>query len=204
MTAAEGTELNRPGMRWYVLRVGSNQESKVRDAIERKVKIEGYEEYVGRILVPTIKEKKRKAGKMFFVEHKLYPGYVFVEMKCQPDGSINEQVWFTFKETAGVGDFIGTQRRPSPMQDHEARAMLEASKKPDEAELKGVELKKGDRIKITEGPFEGYEGEVDDVDQKHGMVTVVVTIFGRSTQLDVEQWQLEKVDAMAAEKTAKD
>ena len=94
-----------PGMMWYVLRVASNKEEQVRSALERKVKIEALDDRIGRILVPSLKEKKMRAGVLRVVERKLYPGYVFVEMACEDDGAVNETVWFMVKETTGVGDF---------------------------------------------------------------------------------------------------
>ncbi|MFQ5489238.1 MAG: transcription termination/antitermination protein NusG [Phycisphaerae bacterium] len=188
------TVLNAPGMRWYVLRVASNKENSVRDALERKVKIEGLDERIGRILVPTLKERRMKAGQAKVLERKLYPGYVFVEMSCEDDGSVDERVWFMVKETSGVGDFIGSEGKPTPMPDHDVVGMLAASEKAeDEPTLSGLDFKKGDKVKITDGSFESFEGEVDTVDQKRGMITVVLTIFGRSTPVDVEYWQLEKV-----------
>jgi transcriptional antiterminator NusG len=181
-------------MSWYVLRVASNKEEQVREALLRKVAIEGLEPRVGRILVPTLKERRMKAGKARIHERKLYPGYVFVEMACEEDGSVDERVWFMVKETTGVGDFIGSDGKPTPMPDHDVVGMLAASEKAeDEPTLSGLDLKKGDVVKITDGSFENYEGEVESVDEKRGMITVVLTIFGRSTPVDVEYWQLEKV-----------
>ncbi|RJP34691.1 MAG: transcription termination/antitermination factor NusG [Phycisphaerales bacterium] len=188
-------ELARPGMHWYVLRVASNKEDRVREALERKVKIEGMEERIGRVLVPTLKEKRMKGGVLKFTERKLYPGYVFVEMACEPDGSVTENVWFMVKETTGVGDFIGSGGKPTPMPDHDVVAMLAASEKPEDEALTGIQFVRGDRVKITEGAFENYEGEVDSIDERKGTVTVVVMVFGRATQVDVEYWMLEKVEA---------
>ena len=107
-----GQEPTRPGMKWYVLRVASNKEEQVRESLERKVRIEGLGDRIGRILVPTAKEKRMKAGQVKVFEKKLYPGYVFVEMATEPDGSIAENVWFLVKETMGVGDFIGSDGKP--------------------------------------------------------------------------------------------
>ncbi len=188
------TPLNAPGMRWYVLRVASNKEESVCDALLRKVKIEALEYRIGRILVPTIKERRMKAGQAKIHERKLYPGYVFVEMACEPDGSVDERVWFMIKETTGVGDFIGSDGKPTSMPDHDVVGMLAASQKAeDEPTLSGLDFHKGDRVKINDGSFESFEGEVDTVDEKRGIITVVLTIFGRSTPVDLEYWQLEKV-----------
>lgn len=186
-------EPSRPGMRWYVLRVASNKEDQVCEALTRKIRIEGLEALVGRVLVPTLKEKRFKGGALKYVERKLYPGYVFVEMICEPNGLINEQVWFMIKETTGVGDFIGSGGKPTPMPEHEVGSMLAACEKPDESALSAVQFKKGDPVKIIQGPFESFEGEVESVDEHRGKVTVVVTIFGRATQLDVDYWELERV-----------
>ncbi len=186
--------LAAPGMNWYVLRVASNKEEQVRSALERKVKIEGIEDRVGRILVPTLKERRMRGGQVRIIEKKLYPGYVFVEMACEEDGSIAENVWFLIKETTGVGDFIGSDGKPTRMSDHDVVGMLAASQKAeDEPTLSGLDFKKGDPVKITEGSFENYEGEVEAVDTKRGLVTVVLTIFGRSTPVEVEYWQVEKL-----------
>lgn len=181
-------------MHWYVLRVASNKEEQVREALSRKVRIEGLEARIGRILVPTLKERRMKGGLAKIHERKLYPGYVFVEMACEDDGSIDERVWFMVKETTGVGDFIGSEGKPTAMPDHDVVGMLAASEKAEEEPtLSGLDFRRGDVVKITEGSFESFEGEVDLVDEKRGTVTVVLTIFGRSTPVDVEYWQLEKV-----------
>ncbi|HOA73549.1 MAG TPA: transcription termination/antitermination protein NusG [Phycisphaerae bacterium] len=187
-------EPTRPGMKWYVLRVASNKEEQVREALERKVRIENLEHRVGRVLVPTAKEKRMKAGQVKIIEKKLYPGYVFVEMATEPDGSIPENVWFMVKETMGVGDFIGSDGKPTSMKDHDVEMMLLAATKEDEeAALQGLEFHRGDRVKIKEGSFQNFEGNVDSIDEQKGVVTVLLTIFGRATPVDVEYWQLEKL-----------
>ncbi|MDX1402600.1 MAG: transcription termination/antitermination protein NusG [Kiloniellales bacterium] len=183
------------GMKWYVLRVASNKEEQVRDTLLRKIKIEGLEDRIGRVLVPTVKEKRMRAGALKLVERKLYPGYVFVEMECEEDGSVAENVWFLVKETSGVGDFIGSDGKPTSMPDHEVEAMLQASKKSEEEPgLSGLNIHKGDQVKITDGAFESYEGEVDSVDERSGKVSVIISLFGRATPVDVGYWQLEKVE----------
>lgn len=192
--ASGAQEPTRPGMKWYVLRVASNKEEQVRESLDRKVRIEGLTDRIGRILVPTAKEKRMKAGQVKIFEKKLYPGYVFVEMATEPDGSIAENVWFLVKETMGVGDFIGSDGKPTSMRDHDVEMMLLAAAKPDEqATLQGMEFQKGDRVKIKEGSFQNFEGAVDSIDETKGIVTVLLTIFGRATPVDVEYWQLEKV-----------
>ena len=184
---------------WYVLRVASNREDQVRDALERKVKIENLEDLIGRIIVPTERIKRVKQGQQKVAERKLYPGYVFVEMELNNDGTIPERAYYLFKDTQGVGDFIGQRNKPSPMGVDEVSKMLQDVEK-SEAQGGGgvgvkVEFKKGDPIKIKEGPFENFEGTVDEIFPDKGVVRVIVTIFGRATPLELEYWQLEKVDA---------
>lgn len=187
--------VSAPGMKWYVLRVASNREDQVCKALIRKVAIEGLEDRVGRILVPVLKEKRMKAGVLKVVNRKLYPGYVFVEMACEEDGAIAENVWFMIKETSGVGDFIGSDGKPTPMPEHDVVQMLAASEKgEEETGLSGLNINRGDQVKITDGAFESYEGEVESVDERRGMVSVIVAIFGRSTPVEVGYWQLEKVE----------
>jgi len=183
----------REGMDWFVLRVASNKESSVRETLLRKVAIEGMPDLVGRIMVPTEKIKTFKAGKQKVTETKLYPGYVFVEMRLEPDGRIPQDVFFLIKETTGVGDFVGTAGRPTPMAPHEVQKMLFDSKKPDETPEVRFEFTKGDPVTIKEGPFENYEGTVDEVLKDKGLVRVLVTIFGRQAPIELEYWQISKV-----------
>jgi len=184
-----------PGMGWFVLRVASNKEDQVRRTLLRKIKIEGFENLVNRILVPTEKIKSIKGGKQRITLKKLYPGYVFVEMKLEEDGRIPQDVFFLIKETTGVGDFIGTAGRPSPMKVPEIEKMLQASKPPEESPTLQMEFIKGDHVKIKEGPFENMEGTVDELLPEQGKVSVIVTIFGRATPIELEYWQVEKFEA---------
>ena len=186
--------LKQDGMDWFVLRVASNKESSVRATLLRKVQIEGMQHLVGRILVPTEKTKTIKGGKQKITETKLYPGYVFVEMRLEEDGRIPQDVFFLIKETTGVGDFIGTAGHPSPMPDHEIEKMLRDSKKPDEEPLVRLSFEKGEAVTIKEGPFENYEGTVDELLPEKGLVRVLVTIFGRQAPIELEEWQIAKAD----------
>jgi transcription termination/antitermination protein NusG len=186
--------IRQEGMDWFVLRVASNKEGSVRETLLRKVQIEGMTHLVGRILVPTEKTKTIKAGKQRITETKLYPGYVFVEMRLEPDGRIPQDVFFLIKETTGVGDFVGTAGRPTPMKEHEIEKMLRDSKKPEEQPTIKLVFEKGEHVVIKEGPFQGYEGTVDELFPEKGQVRVLVTIFGRQAPVDLEEWQIGKAD----------
>jgi transcriptional antiterminator NusG len=113
-------------------------------------------------------------------------------MATEPDGSIPEDVWFVIKETTGVGDFIGSGGKPSPMPIYDVEKMLAAALTPEDTPaLANLAFKKGDRVKVREGPFENFEGVVDEINTHKGTVRVIVTIFGRATPVEIEYWQVE-------------
>lgn len=182
-------------MRFYVLRVASNKEDKVREGLVRKVKIEGLEERVGRILVPTERVRSMKGGVKREADRKLYPGYVFIELLTETDGRIPDKVWFLIKETDGVGDFIGSNGKPTPMSPSDQSKMLEEAEKPDDAPSLKTEYKKDDRVKVRDGPFENFEGQVEEILADQGKVRIITSIFGRPTPLELEYWQIEKADS---------
>jgi len=159
---------------WYILKVQSNREDSIRDALERRIKIAGLQDFFGEIIVPTETVSEFKAGKKRVVKRKLYPGYIVVNME------INEDTWFLVRETPGIGDFTGSGGKPSPMLPHEvSRIVSKAEEKTDEAPKLKISCKSGDRVKITEGTFENFEGDVDSIDETNGRVTVMINIFGR-------------------------
>jgi transcriptional antiterminator NusG len=196
--AASGADqeepLITPGMNWFVLRVASNKEDYVRETLLQKIRIEGLAHLVNRILVPTEKQKTVKNGKPKVIEKKLYPGYVFVEMRLEDDGRIPQDVFFLIKETTGVGDFIGTAGRPSPMTIPEIEKMLAASKPAEEAPTVKMEFQKGESVRITEGPFENTEAVVDELLPAQGKVQVTVHILSREVTVELEHWKLEKIE----------
>ena len=191
----EGEELHtRAGMNWFVLRVASNKEDYVKAALDRKVEIEAMQHLVGRIMVPTEKTKTlSKTGKAKITETKLYPGYIFVEMKLE-EQRISQDVFFLIKETTGVGDFVGTAGKPTPMSLDEVDKMLFDSQAPDQVTEVKLEFAVGDHVNIKEGPFMGYEATVDEIFPEKGVVRVIATVFGRQTQIEIEYWMIEKAD----------
>jgi transcriptional antiterminator NusG len=180
-------------MQWYVLRVAANRELSVRDKLVQKVEMEGLQSIIARVEVPVERVKRIRGSKQTVHQRKLYPGYVFMEMEPTEDGRVQEKAWFAIKETSGVGDFIGTEGVPTAMKDTDVAKMLMESAKPEDAPSIKVDFNKGDQIKIREGAFENFEGVVDSIDEERGIVKVIVTIFGRSTPLEIEYWQIEKI-----------
>ena len=175
-------------MNWYILKVQSNREESIREGLRRRVAIAGFEHYFGNVIVPTEKVTEFKGGKRRIFKRKLYPGYLVVQME------INEDTWFLVRETPGIGDFTGAAGHPTPMQDREVAAILaKQEERTDEAPKLKISFAVGDHVKIKEGTFENFEGEVASIDETNGRVTVLINIFGRSTPVDIEYWQIEAV-----------
>ena len=176
-------------MLWYVLKIQSNREKSIKKSLERRIHREGLERFFGEIIIPTEKVSEVKNGKKKVTEHKLYPGYLMVNM------ILNDETWFLVRETGGVGDFTGSANQPIPMQEHEIARMLGREEQKEEEQPRvAVMFGVGETVKIKEGPFEGFEGSVDAVDEASGRLTVLVEIFGRTTPVeDLEHWQVEAV-----------
>jgi len=175
-------------MDWYILKVQSNREESIRDGLMRRVAIAGLEDCFGEIIVPTEKITEFKGGKKRVMKRKLYPGYLVVQME------INDDTWFLVRETPGIGDFTGAAGAPTPMLPHEvSRIVARQEEKADETPKLKIAFRPGDRVKINEGTFENFEGEVDAIDETNGRVTVMINIFGRSTPVELEYWQVESV-----------
>lgn len=179
---------SKGGMDWYILKVQSNRETSIREGLLRRVAIAGLDEYFGEVIVPTEKVTEFKGGKKRVVKRKLYPGYLVVQME------INDDTWFLVRETPGIGDFTGAAGRPTPMLPHEvARIVSKQEEKGEKTPKLKIGFSTGDRIKINDGTFENFEGEVETIDESSGRVTVMINIFGRSTPVELEYWQIETV-----------
>lgn len=176
------------GMRWYVLKVQTNRERSIRDSLLRRIRRDGLEEFFGEVIIPTEKVVDTKGGKKRVTERKLYPGYLMIQM------ILNDETWYLVRDTSGVGDFTGAAGKPIPMQTQEISRMLglEESKEAEPAKIK-IEFVPGDVVKIKEGTFESFEGTIDSVDEASGKITVLIEIFGRSTPVELEYWQVETV-----------
>ena len=153
--------------------------------------MQGLEEDVPEIVVPVeeIAEFNR-SGKRRIVRRKLFPGYIMVNMV------INDDTWFLVRETPGIGDFTGSVGKPTPMDPHEVERILktEVDDEDEEGQVKtSIPFKAGDRIRVKDGYFQNFEGDVDEVDEANGRVTVMINIFGRSTPVELEHWQIEDV-----------
>jgi transcriptional antiterminator NusG len=155
------------------------------------VKIEGFERFFKDIVVPTEDVAEfTKTGKRRVVKRKLYPGYIMVNMH------INDETWFLVRETPGIGDFTGSAGKPTPMNPRDVERILHLGKSAEEGDTHvktAIPFRQGDRVRVKEGYFQNFEGDVESVDEANGRVTVMINIFGRSTPVELEHWQIEAV-----------
>lgn len=175
------------GLNWFVLRVQSGREDRICETLQKRVRAANLEQYLPRIMVPTETVSEVKGGKKRNYRRKIFPGYLLVQM------DLTDDVWFLIRETSGIGDFVGAHGRPAPMEPHEVEKLLGEMERSQEKPKAKIEFQKGESVKIKEGPFESFEGIVDEVFPDKGLVKVVVTIFGRPTPVELEYWQVEAI-----------
>lgn len=179
----------KANMHWYVVKVQSGREESIKEAIEKRVKIEALDEYFGQIIIPVERVTEMRNSKRVTRERKLYPGYLMVEVEY------NDRILYLFRETSGVGDFVGggLNHPPSPMSPREVERMLgrQGEQRPGEVHPK-PKFDRGDRVKVKDGTFQGMEGEVKDILEAKGLVRVELTIFGRPVPVELEYWQVEE------------
>ncbi len=180
-------------MDWYILKVQVNREKGICENLQRQVKQAGMERYFGEVLVPTedVREFK-KDGKQRITKRKLYPGYVVVNM------AINDDSWFLVRETSGIGDFAGASGRPAPLTQPEIDRILQAARPEEQGEEEAIKtaipFKIGERVRIKEGYFQNYEGDISSIDERNGRIEVMIDIFGRPNPVDMDHWHAEKVN----------
>lgn len=176
-------------MDWYILKVAFNREDSIADALRKRVKMEGMEEHIGEIVVPSEDVATfSRDGKRRITKRKLLPGYIMAYM------SINDDTWFLVRETGGISDFTGAAGKPMPMEPEDVERFINRPMVEDEedAPIKtAIPFKVGDRVRVKEGNFENQEGDVDVVDEASGRVTVIINIFGRSVPMELDHWQVE-------------
>ena len=187
-------------MEWYIVRVLTNREEGVRDKLVRRIKADKLEHRIPQVLVPIEKVTEVKSGKKRVVNRKLYPGYLLVQADLgdwggsdRPAEDEDQKVWFALHETPGFGDFVGGQKPPAPMTEDEVQGILQQMEQTADSPRLAVRIKRGDMVRIKEGPFEGFDGTVEEIVDAKGLLRISVTIFGRSTSVEIEHWQVEPV-----------
>lgn len=172
---------------WYVVHTQTGIEEKVKASLERKIKAEGMQELVSSVIIPTEQVSEVRAGKKKITQRKFFPGYLLVEME------LSEQTYLFVKNSPGVTGFIGLGRKPVPLPQDEVDNILKRTKETAAKPSPKVVFEKGEQVRVNEGPFLNFNGTVEEVYPEKGKVKVSVSIFGRSTPVELEFWQVEKI-----------
>jgi transcriptional antiterminator NusG len=173
---------------WFVVHTYSGYENKVKANLERRIHSMGMQDKIFRVLVPMEDEVEFKDGKRKITPKKVFPGYVLVEM------TMDDQSWYVVRNTQGVTGFVGSPgpgEKPVPLQDKEVKTILKQMGI--EAPKLKIDFKKGDRVKVTSGPFFDFTGVVDEIAPEKERLRALISIFGRETPVELEFFQVEKV-----------
>ena len=182
-----------PRDQWYVVHVLSGQERKVRDNMKRRIASEEMGEYIFDVLMPEETVSEIKQGKKSETKRKFYPGYIIVNMHLlDEDNSLVGETWYFIQETYGVINFAGSKNKPVPMRSEEVDSMLAQIKEREDSVAPKVSFEVGETVKVADGPFESQNGVVEEIDPDKGKLIVSVSIFGRSTPVELEYWQVER------------
>lgn len=172
--------------RWYVVHAYSGYEKKVADNIKEQAAKLGLSDMIEEISVPTQEIVEVKRGSRVNTERKFFPGYILIKM------IMNEDTWHLVRNTPKVSTFLGTKGKPTPISDLEASQISEKVLQGIEKPRPSVEFEVGEQIKVIDGPFASFDGMIEQIDEEKSRIKVAVSIFGRSTPVDLEYSQVEK------------
>ncbi|HEY5894073.1 MAG TPA: transcription termination/antitermination protein NusG [Chthoniobacterales bacterium] len=182
-----------PKDQWYAVQVLSGLENKVLDNLTKRIKTEEMGDLVYEVLVPTERVSEIKRGKKTETTRKLMPGYVIANMYLLDENNqLVPRTWYFIRETNGVIGFAGTKDRPVPMQLKDVENILAQVRERDEKVKPKVSFEVGEVVKVADGPFQNQSGVVEEIDPERGKLRVSVSIFGRSTPVELEYWQVER------------
>jgi transcription termination/antitermination protein NusG len=173
--------------KWYIIHAYSGFERKVRESLESRIRAFGLENRIGRIMIPTEPVTELRNGKKYTIERVFLPGYVLVEMDLDND------LWHVIKNTPRVTGFLGTGDSPVALSEQEVSSILFRSDVSKDKPTMKVKFEKGEMVRINEGPFANFNGAVDDVNEDKQTLKVMVSIFGRSTPVEIEFSKVDKV-----------
>ena len=177
---------------WFVVHTLSGQEFKVKQSLDKRIELEGLDDMILEVLVPTEKVSEVRHGRKTTTERKFFPGYILVRMHLYgEDGRPNHRVWYFVRDTQGVIGFIGGEK-PVPLSDEEVADITMQTETSEEVSKPKIQFEVGETVTIKDGAFENFEGSIESVDPDRGRLRVSVSIFGRSTPVEVEYWQVER------------
>ena len=192
--AVEGDAVNRDKGQWFVVHTLSGHENKVKNTIEKHLTREGDDIKVYEVLIPTEQVSEVRQGKKTTSTRKFFPGYILIRMDLyDPETKqLDEKSWYFIRQTQGIIGFIGSGDRPVPLPPAEVEALLmQASGKEEKARPK-INFEVGETVRIKDGAFENFEGAIEGIDEERGKLKILVSIFGRSTPVELEFWQVER------------
>ena len=172
--------------RWYVLHVYSGFEKKIATQIKEQAELKGLSDAIGDIVVPVEEVTEIRRAQKVNTERKFFPGYVLINMDMSDDA------WHLVKDVPKVTGFLGSKTRPSPIPDSEAERIMKQAQEGTENRRPAVLFEIGEQVRVADGPFTSFNGMVEEVDEEKGRLKVSVSIFGRSTPVDLEFSQVEK------------
>ncbi len=172
--------------RWYVVHVYSGFEKKIAQQIKEQAAQKGLADLIDEVLVPAEEVVELRRGQKVNAERKFFPGYVLAKMEMTDD------TWHLVKDTPKVTGFLGTKIRPSPISEAEADRILKQSAEGVENRRPAILFEIGEQVRVADGPFTSFNGTVEEIDEEKGRVKVSVSIFGRSTPVELEYGQVEK------------
>ncbi|HTY44918.1 MAG TPA: transcription termination/antitermination protein NusG [Patescibacteria group bacterium] len=172
---------------WYVVHTQTGAEDKVKALLENRIAAQSAQEFVNKVVIPTEQISEIRSGKKRISERKFFPGYLLVEME------LNEQSYLLVKTTPGVTGFIGLGKKPMPLPQTEIDSILKKSQETNVKPSPKIIFDKGEQVRVIDGPFVNFNGTIDEVHPEKGKIKVSVSIFGRSTPVELEYWQVEKV-----------
>ncbi|MFA5311217.1 MAG: transcription termination/antitermination protein NusG [Candidatus Omnitrophota bacterium] len=172
---------------WYVVHTQTGLEDRVKATLENKIAVSGLGELISSVVIPTEQVSEVRSGKKKISQRKFFPGYLLVEME------LNEKTYLFVKTSPGVTGFIGLGKKPMPLPQEEVDNILRKTKDTQVKPSPKVVFEKGEQVRVTDGPFQNFNGTIDEIHPEKGKIKVSVSIFGRATPVELEYWQVEKI-----------
>ncbi|MFH1304978.1 MAG: transcription termination/antitermination protein NusG [Candidatus Omnitrophota bacterium] len=174
--------------KWYVIHTLTGKEYTAKKALEGRLESDPEnKKFISQILIPTEKVSEIREGEKKITERKFFPGYILIEME------LNDKSWYLVKDTPGVSGFVGAKTKPVALAESEVKEILQQTKEAKEKPVPKVLFRQGEAVRVKEGPFKNFSGTIEDSNLEKGKIKVMISIFGRTTPVELEAWQIEKI-----------